>query len=338
MKKTKSKNQDKKDNLESLLQELQKEFGEGVVMKLESMPKVDVEVVSTGSPSLDLALGVGGLPRGRIIEIFGPESSGKSTLALEVIAEAQKKGGNVAFIDVEHALDPEYAKKIGVDIKKIIISQPDSGEDALNLVERLVKSGMFDVIVVDSVAALAPRAELEGEMGDHFIGLQARLLSQALRKLTALISKTKTILIFLNQTRAQIGAIIGAQETTPGGKALKFYSSIRIELKKIGQIKKGDEVIGIKVKARIVKNKVSPPFKTAEFDIYYGEGISYEADLLNLGEKLGIIHKSGSSLFYNDLKLGNSFQSARDFLRENQKISKEIYDKIIKNIKNENES
>jgi len=336
MKKNKDKKQDKKDNLENLIKDLQKEFGEGVVMKLESMPKVNVEVISTGSPSLDIALGVGGLPRGRIIEIFGPESSGKSTLALEVIAEAQKKGGNVAFIDVEHALDPEYAKKIGVDIKKIIISQPDSGEDALNLVERLVKSGMFDVIVVDSVAALAPRAELEGEMGDHFIGLQARLLSQALRKLTALISKTRTILIFLNQTRAQIGAIMGAQETTPGGKALKFYSSIRIELKKIAQIKKGEIAIGIKVKARIVKNKVSPPFKTAELDIYYGEGISYEADLLNLGEKLGVIQKSGTSLFYNELKLGNSFQSAREFLRENQNISKEIYDKILLSIKNEN--
>lgn len=326
----KKKNENKKESLENLIQELQKEFGEGTVMTLESVPKVDVEVISTGSPSLDLALGVGGLPRGRIIEIFGPESSGKSTLALETIAEAQKKGGNVAFIDAEHALDPEYAKKIGVDIKKIIISQPDSGEDALNLVERLVRSGLFDVIIVDSVAALAPKAELEGEIGDHFIGLQARLISQALRKLTALISKTKTILIFLNQTRAQIGAVIGAQETTPGGKALKFYASVRIELKKLGQIKKGDEIIGIKVKARVVKNKVSPPFKTAEIEIYYGEGISYEADLLNLGEKYGVIKKTGTSLFFKEIKLGASFQSAREFLKKEVKLTENIWKEIKK--------
>jgi len=319
-------------DLDSLIKELQKEFGEGAVMKLEEVPKVDVEVIPTGSPSLDLALGVGGLPRGRIIEIFGPEASGKTTVALETMAEAQKKGGNVAFIDVEHALDPEYAKRIGVDIKKIIISQPDSGEDALNLVERLVKSGVFDVIVVDSVAALAPKAELEGEIGDHFIGLQARLLSQALRKLTALISKTKTILIFLNQTRAQIGAMVGAQETTPGGKALKFYASVRIELKKIGQIKKGEEIIGTKVKARVVKNKVAPPFKTAEFEIYYGEGISYEADLLNLGEKYGVIKKTGTSLFFNDLKLGNSFQAAREFLKQNPKVAQQIFEEIKKQV------
>ena len=322
----------KKEDLDSLIKELQKEFGEGAVMKLEEVPKVDVEVISTGSPSLDLALGVGGLPRGRIIEIFGPEASGKTTVALETIAEAQKKGGNVAFIDVEHALDPEYAKRIGVDINKIIISQPDSGEDALNLVERLVKSGLFDVIVVDSVAALAPKAELEGEIGDHFIGLQARLLSQALRKLTAIISKTKTIVIFLNQTRAQIGGMMGAQETTPGGKALKFYASVRIELKKIAQIKKGDEIIGIKVKARVVKNKVAPPFKTAEFEIYYGEGISYEADLLNLGEKYGILKKTGTSIYYKDLRIGNSFQSAREFLKQNPKITKEIFEEIKKSI------
>ncbi len=329
----KKKEDNKKEDLESLLQELQKEFGEGAVMKLEEVPKVDVEVISTGSPSLDLALGVGGLPRGRVIEIFGPEASGKTTVALETMAEAQKKGGNVAFIDVEHALDPEYAKKIGVDINKIVISQPDSGEDALNLVERLVKSGLFDVIVVDSVAALAPKAELEGEIGDHFIGLQARLLSQALRKLTAIISKTKTIVIFLNQTRAQIGAMVGAQETTPGGKALKFYASVRIELKKISQIKKGDEIIGTKIKARVVKNKVAPPFKTAEFEIYYGEGISYEADLLNLGEKYGVIKRTGTSLFYKDLKLGGSFQSAREFLKQNPKIAEEIFEEIKKQAK-----
>jgi len=329
---SKKKKEERKEatSIDSLLEDLQKEFGEGAVMKLESVPKVDVEVISTGSPSLDLALGVGGLPRGRIIEIFGAEGSGKSTLALQTMASAQKQGGNVAYIDAEHALDPEYAKKLGVDIKKIIISQPDSGEDALNLVEKLVKSGLFDVIVVDSVAALAPRAELEGEMGDQFIGLQARLLSQALRKLTALISKTKTILIFINQTRAQIGGMMGAQETTPGGKALKFFSSIRIELKRIGQIKKGDEIIGSKVKARVVKNKVAPPFKTAEFEIYYGEGISYEADLLNLGEKYGVIKKSGLSYYFDDTKLGGNFQSARDFLKQNPKIAKEIFERIKK--------
>lgn len=328
----KKKDNDTKTDLDSLIKELQKEFGEGAVMKLEEMPKVDVEVISTGSPSLDLALGVGGLPRGRVIEIFGPEASGKTTVALETIAEAQKKGGNVAFIDVEHALDPEYAKKIGVDINKIIISQPDSGEDALNLVERLVKSGLFDVIVIDSVAALAPKAELEGEIGDHFIGLQARLLSQALRKLTAIISKTKTIVIFLNQTRVQIGGMLGGQETTPGGKALKFYASVRIELKKLGQIKKGDEIMGVKIKARVVKNKIAPPFKSAEFEIYYGEGISYEADLLNLGEKYQIIKRTGTSLFYGDIKLGNNFQSAREFLKQNPKIAKEIFENIKKQI------
>jgi len=332
MAKKKDKEEKPQENLDSLIKELQKEFGEGAVMKLEEVPKVDVEVISTGSPSLDLALGVGGLPRGRVIEIFGPEASGKTTVALETMAEVQKRGGNVAFIDVEHALDPEYAKRIGVDIKKIIISQPDSGEDALNLVERLVKAGIFDVIVVDSVAALAPRAELEGEIGDHFIGLQARLLSQALRKLTALISKTKTVLIFLNQTRAQIGAMIGAQETTPGGKALKFYASVRIELKKVGQIKKGEEIIGVKVKARVVKNKVAPPFKTAEFEIYYGEGISYEADLLNLGEKYDVVKKTGTSIFFNDLKLGNSFQAAREYLKQNSNIAKQIFEEIKKKV------
>lgn len=329
----KRKEENKKEDLDSLLKELQKEFGEGAVMRLEEVSKVDVETISTGSPSLDLALGVGGLPRGRVIEIFGPEASGKTTVALETIAEVQKRGGNVAFVDVEHALDPEYAKRIGVDINNIVISQPDSGEDALNLVERLVKSGLFDVIVIDSVAALAPKAELEGEIGDHFIGLQARLLSQALRKLTALISKTKTIVIFLNQTRAQIGAMIGAQETTPGGKALKFYASVRIELKKLSQIKRGDEIIGTKIKARVVKNKVAPPFKTAEFEIYYGEGISYEADLLNLGERYGVIKKTGTSLFYKDLKLGGSFQSAREFLKQNPKITKEIFEEIRKQFK-----
>jgi recombination protein RecA len=322
------KNQKQDKELKNLLEELKKEFGEGSIMTLETIPKVDVEVISTGSPSLDLALGVGGLPRGRIIEIYGPESSGKTTLALSVASQVQKTGGRVAFIDTEHALDPDYAKRIGVNIEKLVISQPDSGEDALNIVEKLIRSGLFDLIIVDSVAALVPRAELEGEVGDQFIGLQARMMSQALRKLTGIISKTRTVLIFINQTRAMIGGMVPGQETTPGGKALKFYASVRIELKRVAQIKKGEEIIGNKIKAKIVKNKVAPPFKTAEFDIYYDEGISYEADLINLGEKLGVIKKSGNSYFFEETKLGSSFQSAREFLKQNPEISKKIFEKI----------
>jgi recombination protein RecA len=322
------KNQKQDKELKNLLEELKKEFGEGSIMTLETIPKVDVEVISTGSPSLDLALGVGGLPRGRIIEIYGPESSGKTTLALSVAAQVQKAGGQVAFIDTEHALDPDYAKRIGVNVEKLVISQPDSGEDALNIVEKLIRSGLFDLIIVDSVAALVPRAELEGEVGDQFIGLQARMMSQALRKLTGIISKTRTVLIFINQTRAMIGGMVPGQETTPGGKALKFYASVRIELKRVAQIKKGEEIIGNKIKAKIVKNKVAPPFKTAEFDIYYDEGISYEADLINLGERLGVIKKSGNSYFFEETKLGGSFQSAREFLKQNPEISKKIFEKI----------
>jgi recombination protein RecA len=322
------KNQKQDKELKNLLEELKKEFGEGSIMTLETIPKVDVEVISTGSPSLDLALGVGGLPRGRIIEIYGPESSGKTTLALSVAAQVQKNGGQVAFIDTEHALDPDYAKRIGVNVEKLVISQPDSGEDALNIVEKLIRSGLFDLIIVDSVAALVPRAELEGEVGDQFIGLQARMMSQALRKLTGIISKTRTVLIFINQTRAMIGGMVPGQETTPGGKALKFYASVRIELKRVAQIKKGEEIIGNKIKAKIVKNKVAPPFKSAEFDIYYDEGISYEADLINLGERLGVIRKSGNSYFFEETKLGGSFQSAREFLKQNPEISKKIFEKI----------
>jgi recombination protein RecA len=322
------KNQKQDKELKNLLEELKKEFGEGSIMTLETIPKVDVEVISTGSPSLDLALGVGGLPRGRIIEIYGPESSGKTTLALSVAAEVQKTGGQVAFIDTEHALDPDYAKRIGVNVEKLVISQPDSGEDALNIVEKLIRSGLFDLIIVDSVAALVPKAELEGEVGDQFIGLQARMMSQALRKLTGIISKTRTVLIFINQTRSMIGGMVPGQETTPGGKALKFYASVRIELKRVSQIKKGEEIIGNKIKAKIVKNKVAPPFKTAEFDIYYDEGISYEADLINLGERLGVIKKSGNSYFFEETKLGGSFQSAREFLKQNPEISKKIFEKI----------
>lgn len=327
------KEKEKEKEIESLIDELKKEFGDEFIVNLEGIPKVDVEVISTGSPSLDLALGVGGLPRGRIIEIYGPESSGKTTLALSVIAQAQKQGGKVAFIDMEHALDPDYAKRIGVDIKNLIISQPDSGETALNIVERLVRSGFFDVIVIDSVAALVPRAELEGEIGDQYIGLQARMMSQALRKLTGIISKTKTIVIFINQTRAQIGGMIPGQETTPGGKALKFYASVRIELKRISQIKKGEEIIGNKIKAKVVKNKVAPPFKTAELEIYYSEGISYESDILRLGEKYGAVKKSGNSFLFEETKLGGSFQAAKEFLKENPEITKKIWEKILTQIK-----
>lgn len=327
MPKTDKKN---KNHLQELLDDLKKEFGEGAIMSLEKIPKVNVEVIPTGSPSLDFALGVGGLPRGRIIEIFGPESSGKTTLALSVAAQAQKQNGNVAFIDTEHALDPEYAKRIGVNIEKLVLSQPDSGEDALNIAEKLTRSSLFDLIIIDSVAALVPRAELEGEVGDQFIGLQARMMSQALRKLTGIISKTRTVLIFINQTRAMIGGMIPGQETTPGGKALKFYASVRIELKRISQIKKGEEVIGNRIKARIVKNKTAPPFKTTEFDIYYNEGISYEADLINLGEKIGVIKKSGNTYYFEETKIGSSFQAAREELKENKELTKKILSSIYK--------
>jgi len=329
------KQKEEKNEIKKLLEELKKEFGEGSIMTLEETPKADVDVISTGSPSLDLALGIGGLPRGRIIEIYGPESSGKTTIALSVAAQAQKEGGNVAFIDTEHALDPEYAKRIGVDVEKLVLSQPDSAEDALNIVEKLVKSELFDVIIVDSVAALVPRAELEGEIGDQYIGLQARLMSQALRKLTGIVSKTRTVLIFINQTRAMIGGMVPGQETTTGGKALKFYASVRIELKKVGQIEKGDEVIGVKIKARIVKNKVAPPFKSAEIEIYYNEGISYEADLINLGLKYGVITKEGNSFYFEGEKLGGSYQSTREYLKENKDKAKEIWQKILGKVKSE---
>ncbi len=330
----------KKDNkaekeIEILVEELKKEFGDGVVMSLDKMPKIEVETISTGSPSLDLALGVGGLPRGRIVEIYGPESSGKTTISLSVIAQAQKNNGTVAFIDMEHALDPDYAKRIGVNVTKLVISQPDSGEDALNIVERMVRSGLFDVIVVDSVAALVPKVELEGEIGDQYIGLQARMMSQALRKLTGIISKTRTVVIFINQTRAQIGGMIPGQETTPGGKALKFYSSVRVELKRIAQIKKGEEIMGNKVKAKVVKNKVAPPFKTAEIEIYYDEGISYESDILRLGEKHGVIKKVGNSFLFGESKIGSSFQAARDFLKENKEVCQEIWKEILNKTKEE---
>ena len=311
-------------DLQEAIDEIKQRFGEGAIMKLREVRAVDVDVVPTGSVSLDLALGVGGMPRGRVIEIFGPESSGKSTLALHICAEAQKQKGVAAFIDAEHALDPDYAKKIGVNIDDLLISQPDSGEQALQIVEALVRSKAVDVIVIDSVAALTPKAEIEGEIGDQHIGRQARLLSQALRMLASIISKTNTIVIFLNQTRMKIGVIFGSPITTPGGMALKFYSSVRIQLSRIAQIKKGDQIVGSRIKAKIVKNKVAAPFKTAEFDIYYNEGISKTADLVNMGLKYDIIKKSGSWFQFGAIKLGQGMPGAKEFLKENKKTASEV--------------
>jgi len=319
-----------KKDLTEAVEEIKQRFGEGAIMKLKEVRPVDVNVIPTGAISLDLALGVGGIPRGRVIEIFGPEMSGKTSLALHILAEAQKQGGIGAFVDAEHALDPDYAKKIGVNVDDLLISQPDSGEEALQIVETLVRSGGVDVIVIDSVAALAPRAEIAGEMGEFQIGLQARLMSSALRKLSAIISKTKTLVIFLNQTRMKIGQLWGNPETTPGGLALKFYASVRIDLRRIAQIKHGDEVIGNRIKAKIVKNKVAAPFKTTEFDIYYNEGISKFADILNSGVKYGIVKKVGSWFQFEDKKLGQGMEGSKTFLKENPEITKKIVEEIKK--------
>jgi recombination protein RecA len=324
-----SKKDDKEKSLENLLSDLQAKYGEGVIMKLGENLRMNVEAISTGSFSLDLALGVGGLPKGRVVEVFGPESSGKTTLALNVVAQSQKKGGKCAFIDAEHALDPEYATRLGVNTKELLISQPDNGEDALNILESLVRSGIIDVVVVDSVAALTPKAEIEGEMGQQFIGLQARMMSQAMRKLTAITSKSNTLVIFINQIRMQIGMMFGNPETTPGGKALKFYSSVRIDVRRTAQIKKGEVVVGNRVKAKVVKNKVAPPFKVAEFDIMYNEGISYEADVLNSGISHGVVSKSGASYSFNDSRIGVGFDAARLKLKEDKKTLKEIEKKIL---------
>jgi recombination protein RecA len=317
-----------KGDLKFAIEQIKQKFGEGAIMKLKEVKTASVDVISTGCISLDLALGVGGLPRGRVVEIYGPESSGKTTVALHVIAEAQRKGGVGAFVDAEHALDPEYAKRIGVNVDELLISQPESGEEALEIVKTLVESGEVDVIVVDSVAALVPRAEISGEMGEFEIGLQARMMSQALRVLSGSIAKKKSIVIFLNQTRMKIGTY-GKPETTPGGLALKFYASVRIELKRAAQIKKGDEIIGNKILAKIVKNKVAAPFKTAEFNIYYNEGISKEADLINTGLKYGVVKKSGSWFEFENKKLGQGMEQAKEFLKKNPNLAEEIRKKIF---------
>ncbi len=322
-----------KSDLQEALDEIKQRFGEGSIMKLKDVQSTNVDVVPTGAVSMDIALGTGGMPRGRVIEVYGPESSGKTTLALHVLAEAQKRGGVGAFVDAEHAMDPDYAKRIGVNVDELLISQPDSGEQALQIVETLVNSGEVDVIVVDSVAALVPQKEIEGEMGEFQIGLQARLMSQALRKLAGEIAKTKTIVIFINQTRMKVGIMFGNPETTPGGLALKFYASVRIDLRRTAQIKHGDEIIGNRVKAKIVKNKVAAPFKITEFDIYYNEGISFLFDLINTGLKYEVIKKSGSWLQFEETKLGQGMEGAKDFLKENQtvveKIKKMVLDKAF---------
>lgn len=327
-----------KKNVEDTIKMIQTKFGEGAIMKMGDTPKVDINVIPTGSLGLDAALGIGGVPRGRIIEIFGPESSGKTTLSLNIVAEAQKKGGVCAFIDAEHAMDPEYAAKLGVKTDELLISQPDTGEQALEIAESLVRSGSIDVIVIDSVAALTPKDEIEGDMGAHHVGKQARLMSQALRKLTALVSKTKTVIIFINQIRMQIGVMFGSPETTTGGKALKFYSSVRIDIRKIAQIKKGEDVVGSRTRVKVVKNKVAAPFKQAEFDIIYGEGISLEGEMLALGERMGIIKKSGASYSYlpggdekAEIKLGRGYDATRQLLKD--KEFKKTRDEIFKEIK-----
>lgn len=328
-------------DISETLKSIKTKFGDDAIMTLGETKKVDVDAVPTGSIGLDDALGIGGFPRGRIIEIYGPESSGKTTLSLHAIAEAQKMNGVCAFIDAEHAMDPEYAKKIGVKLEELLISQPNTGEQALEIVESLVRSGKIDVIVIDSVAALTPKDEIEGEMGAHHVGKQARLMSQALRKLTSIVSKSKTVVIFINQIRMQIGVMFGNPETTPGGKALKFYTSVRLDIRRIAQIKKGDEVVGGRHRVKVVKNKIAAPFKTTEFDLIYNEGISREGELLALGEKYGLISKSGASYSYTPpggdesavVKLGRGYDAARTSLREDKKLSNEILKHIKKELK-----
>ncbi|MBT3730043.1 recombinase RecA [bacterium] len=322
----------KGSSIDDTIKEIKTKFGDESIMKLGETPKVDINAIPTGSIGLDWALGIGGLPRGRIVEIFGPESSGKTTLALHVIAEAQKKDGICAFIDAEHAMDPVYAKKLGVKTEELLLSQPDTGEQSLEITESLVRSGKLAVIVIDSVAALTPRDEIEGDMGAHHVGKQARLMSQALRKLTAIVAKSNTVVIFINQIRMQIGVMFGNPETTPGGKALKFYTSVRIDIRRIAQIKKGDEVMGGRVRVKVVKNKVAAPFKVSEFDLMYNEGISREGELLALGEKYDIVQKSGASYSYGEQKLGRGYDATRIFLKGNKKIADSILKEIRKKL------
>ena len=323
--------ENKNKALDAALAQIERAFGKGSIMKLGQREALEIEAISTGSLGLDIALGIGGLPRGRVVEIYGPESSGKTTLALHVIAEAQKKGGACAFVDAEHALDPAYAKKLGVDIDNLLISQPDAGEQALEIADTLVRSGAIDVLVIDSVAALVPRAELEGEMGDSLPGLHARLMSQALRKLTATISKSNTLVIFINQIRMKIGVMFGSPETTTGGNALKFYASVRLDIRRIGALKSGDEVVGNQTRVKVVKNKVAPPFKVVEFDIMYGEGVSKTGELIDLGEKAGVVEKSGSWFSHDGQRIGQGRENAKTYLREHPEVAEAIERKVREN-------
>ncbi|NCS98944.1 recombinase RecA [Candidatus Parcubacteria bacterium] len=323
-------------NIEATLKEIKTKFGDESIMKLGESRKVNVDAIPTGSIGLDDALGIGGIPKGRIVEIYGPESSGKTTLALHIIAEAQKNDGICAFVDAEHAMDPDYSKKIGVNTDDLLISQPDTGEQALEITESLVRSGKISVIVIDSVAALTPKDEIEGDMGAYHVGKQARLMSQALRKLTALVAKTGTVVIFINQIRMQIGVMFGNPETTPGGRALKFYTSVRLDIRRIAQIKKGEEIMGGRIRVKVVKNKVASPFKMTEFDLMYNEGISREGEMLALGEKYEIISKAGAFYSYGEEKLGRGYDAARTYLKENKKVSNEIMTKIRKALKEDN--
>ena len=321
--------ENRKKALSSALSQIEKQFGKGAVMRMGDAPIPAMDVISTGSLGIDIALGIGGLPKGRVVEIYGPESSGKTTLTLHAIAECQKAGGTCAFIDAEHALDPVYAENVGVDIENLLVSQPDTGEQALEICDMLVRSGSVDMVVIDSVAALTPKAEIEGDMGDHHVGLHARLMSQALRKLTGNIKRSNTIVVFINQIRMKIGVMFGSPETTTGGNALKFYSSIRIDIRRIGAIKKGDEVIGNNTRVKIVKNKVSPPFKQAEFEILYGKGISLLGELIDLGVKLELINKAGSWYSYNDVKIGQGKENVKQYLTDNPEIADEI-EKLVR--------
>jgi recombination protein RecA len=323
-----SNNNDREKALDMALAQIDKQFGKGSIMRMGEKTSMGIDIISTGALSLDLALGVGGLPRGRVVEIYGPESSGKSTLAMHVVAEAQRNGGICAYVDAEHAMDPIYAKAIGVDIDQLLISQPDTGEQALEIADMLVRSGAIDVLVIDSVAALTPRAEIEGEMGDSHVGLQARLMSQALRKLTANLNKTNTIAIFINQLREKIGVMFGSPETTPGGRALKFYSSVRLDIRRIESIKDGTEVTGSRTRVKVVKNKVAPPFKQAEFDIMYGKGISREGSLLDMAVDMGIIKKSGAWFTYDGEQLGQGRENAKNYLSEHPEVMMEVSDKV----------